>query len=135
MNICHKPSQQRSTAQKWQIYLWMSWRGFLPLPTFSFQVCCCWSGLPCPAADCARTRVSGFAPAEGSCSNGGLGTGRGHHQQGCLHRDRVEHFYCLNTAECIRQSFIFHLVQQAVTYLSPGHRCPTPPDASHGGES
>lgn len=37
----------------------------------------------------------------------------------------------LDTVECIRQSFIFHLVQQAVTYLSQGHRCPIPPDSSH----
>lgn len=37
----------------------------------------------------------------------------------------------LDTVECIRQSFTFHLVQQAVTYLSQGHQCPTPPDSSH----
>lgn len=37
----------------------------------------------------------------------------------------------IHTVECIRQSFIFHLMQQAVVYLVQGHRCSTPPDSSH----
>lgn len=135
MSICHKPSQQCSTTQKWQISPWMYWRNFLPfsnifLSDVSLLV---WAhlprcrlhphrylGLPSQLKDRAVTEAwaaGRFATSEAACK----GTGQSI-------STAVE---SLDTVKYSRQSYIFHPVQQAVSYLSQGHRCPTPPDSSH----
>ena len=135
MSICHKPSQQCSTTRKWQIYPWMYWSNFLPFPNIFLldMSLLVWARLPhcrLPPHRCLRLpsqlkdrvvteawAAGGAAASEAACMGTGQSTSTA-----------VE---SLDVVECIRQSFIFHLVQQAVTYLSQGHRCPTPPDSSH----
>lgn len=128
VSICHKSSQQGNTTQKWKIYPWMQ---FFPLSNYFLFT----AGLCSPVPLQMHPQgVSGFPPEwRAMLWQSGAAGGAATSQAACT-GTRQSIFAAMescDTAEHIRQPLIFHLVQKAVTYLSQGHRCPTPPDASH----
>lgn len=135
VSICHKPSQQCSITQKWQIYPWMYCINFLPFPNiFLWDVwLLIWAHLP--PLQIAPLRVSQASlPTEGLCGDGGLGNWRGHCQRGCPHGDRADHLHCHGKpshSQAYQTVIYFSPSATGCHVLSQGHQCPIPPDSSH----